>query len=256
MSLRLTRLAIQKKPIDRKITLIRNYHNERASQFNTTSVLSNSKSRSYCNKKAHQTLSFSLPASPFKWPQIDGSHKKFVRSFSKNLWQTLLHPKHKYVHYNFRLLSSYYALYMIALYGPLLSRNNTHFSQCESNTHYSKNESSLVLDTIDKRIDKEKTKKKWKRVLLVIKRVVQLLLTFAPVALLYPVHRLISSSSSHLDNNESIGLITADSKSSDWYLKLCLKCVESSGAAIIKLMQVILFLNLVGHAIRCFCLVF
>jgi len=66
------------------------------------------------------------------------------------------------------------------------------------------------------------------RAIRLVKRVIQLCFTLFPVAALYPVHRFISS---NRKNDE-------DSNSSDWYLKVCLRCVELSGAAVIKLMQV------------------
>ena len=70
------------------------------------------------------------------------------------------------------------------------------------------------------------------------RRFVELLFTLAPVAALYPLQRLLGPKKS----NENVhDILLLDTKEVDgplgWYLRLCLYCVEWSGAAVIKLMQ-------------------
>ena len=91
-----------------------------------------------------------------------------------------------------------------------------------------------------------KLRRKARRALRMVARATQLLLTFAPLAALYPVARILQSFGLGGGGQEAEDLAKAlgsdgapisDSAVADWYLKLCLWCVESSGAAVIKLMQ-------------------
>ena len=78
-----------------------------------------------------------------------------------------------------------------------------------------------------------------------VARAAQLLLTFAPLAALYPVARILrsfglggGSGREAEDLARALGdAPISDSAVADWYLRMCLWCVESSGAAVIKLMQ-------------------
>ena len=83
-------------------------------------------------------------------------------------------------------------------------------------------------------------RRKARRALRMVARATQLLLTFAPLAALYPVAKILRSvglgSAEQMDR--ALGSDKpADAGVAEWYLKLCLWCVESSGAAVIKLMQ-------------------
>jgi aarF domain-containing kinase len=83
-----------------------------------------------------------------------------------------------------------------------------------------------------------------------VRRILKLSLALAPVTLLYPVVLMLnrSSSSSTLSSKRDAHEIALESGGGDddesgptgltgWYLRLCLRCVENSGAAVIKLMQ-------------------
>jgi len=78
-----------------------------------------------------------------------------------------------------------------------------------------------------------------------VARTAQLLLTFAPLAALYPVAKILKSlglggggGGKDEDLAKALGSANPDDSGvADWYLRLCLWCVESSGAAVIKLMQ-------------------
>jgi len=72
------------------------------------------------------------------------------------------------------------------------------------------------------------------------RRFIKLLFTLAPVAALYPLQKLLGPSKKAKDENAH-DVMMADSAQVDgplgWYLKICLYCVECSGAAVVKLMQ-------------------
>jgi len=72
------------------------------------------------------------------------------------------------------------------------------------------------------------------------RRFIKLLFTLAPVAALYPLQKLLGPSKKAKDENVH-DVMMADSAQVDgplgWYLKICLYCVECSGAAVVKLMQ-------------------
>ena len=90
-----------------------------------------------------------------------------------------------------------------------------------------------------------KLRRKARRALRMVARAAQLLLTFAPLAALYPVARILrsfglggGSGREAEDLARALGdAPISDSAVADWYLRMCLWCVESSGAAVIKLMQ-------------------
>ena len=115
------------------------------------------------------------------------------------------------------------ALYILLLYSGVIS--NTNHSQCETLEQSMSNEHQSTLVSENAWKNKKKRKNKLKKALLILKRVVQVLLSFFPALAAYPIYRLTSD-------------LSYDSKASDWYLKLCLRCVEWSGATTIKLMQV------------------
>lgn len=71
------------------------------------------------------------------------------------------------------------------------------------------------------------------------RRFVKLLFTLAPVAALYPLQKLLGSSKSKDENVHDVMMVDSDNVEGPlgWYLRLCLYCVECSGAAVVKLMQ-------------------
>jgi len=86
------------------------------------------------------------------------------------------------------------------------------------------------------------------RIWRLLKRLVKLAVTLTPVATFYPIYGMLSSSSNNEDSTDAhvIALRHKDDDDDDdellsgflgWYLRLCLQCVEHSGAAVIKLMQ-------------------
>ena len=90
-----------------------------------------------------------------------------------------------------------------------------------------------------------KLRRKARRALRMVARAAQLLLTFAPLAALYPVAKILQSfglggggGQEAKDLARALGdAPISDSAVADWYLRMCMWCVESSGAAVIKLMQ-------------------
>ena len=100
---------------------------------------------------------------------------------------------------------------------------------------------------------------KIQRVWRLVKRLVKLTLTLTPVATFYPLYLLLNSSSirdrhksTAQRNQDAHAMVLRYGEDDDqqqqqqqtllngflnWYLRLCLRCVEHSGAAVIKLMQ-------------------
>lgn len=96
---------------------------------------------------------------------------------------------------------------------------------------------------------------KAKRVWRLVKRLVKLTVTLAPVATLYPLYYLLTLNENNNNNNDKkedahVIVLRHDDDDDDladrntlngrmrgWYLRLCLRCVEHSGAAVIKLLQ-------------------
>ena len=75
-----------------------------------------------------------------------------------------------------------------------------------------------------------------------LKRFVQLSITLAPIAILYPFASMMSDSVKEPSQDAHDILLAQHSDEQvqgflGWYLRLCLTCVEYSGAAVIKLMQ-------------------
>lgn len=104
--------------------------------------------------------------------------------------------------------------------------------------HEKEPEPEISNDLLDRL---RKLRGKARRGLRMVARAAQLLLTFAPLAALYPVAKILKSLG--FGGKDSQKLETAlngeadDSSIAEWYLNLCLRCVENSGAAVIKLMQ-------------------
>jgi hypothetical protein len=79
------------------------------------------------------------------------------------------------------------------------------------------------------------------------RRLLQLSLSLAPVALLYPAYRVLSRRSSVEEGKGDAHEVALggpggggegeEGRWTGWYLRMCLGCVERSGAAVIKLMQ-------------------
>lgn len=93
---------------------------------------------------------------------------------------------------------------------------------------------------------------KIRRALRMVRRLIKLSVVLAPVALLYPLAMLANRIEGGSTDDESkqqgkrdahvIALESAQDADAvsgfvGWYLRMCLRCVESSGAAVIKLMQ-------------------
>jgi len=98
---------------------------------------------------------------------------------------------------------------------------------------------------------------KAQRVWRLVKRLVKLSVTLAPVATLYPLYYALSTLKDNDNNNDKkedahVLVLRHDEDDDDndlgdkktlngrlrgWYLRLCLRCVEHSGAAVIKLLQ-------------------
>jgi hypothetical protein len=72
------------------------------------------------------------------------------------------------------------------------------------------------------------------------RRFIKLLITLTPVAALYPLQKLLKWTKSVEQERAHDALMSESDKVEGplgWYLNMCLYCVESSGAAVVKLMQ-------------------
>jgi len=83
-----------------------------------------------------------------------------------------------------------------------------------------------------------------KRGIRLIMRALKLFVTLTPVVALYPISQLLVSRQPRdpTQTTRDIALSSFDNEEEPpillgWYLRLCLQCVEASGAAVIKLMQ-------------------
>ena len=91
----------------------------------------------------------------------------------------------------------------------------------------------------------QKIKRKAVKALKMFARLVQLMLSLAPVAALYPLQMLLSGSPTKANADASQDAHETALQDHNrptnammgWYLRMCLRCVEWSGAAVIKLMQ-------------------
>ena len=121
-----------------------------------------------------------------------------------------------------------------------------------------KQEDSHIAEIYERALQDTKTKqialnhhRFWKRVGANVKRGIRMLLraiklmfTLAPVVALYPVSQMLvySQSGNHKEMTPQEIALSEDSDAAvagalGWYLRMCLRCVEYSGAAVIKLMQ-------------------
>lgn len=97
--------------------------------------------------------------------------------------------------------------------------------------------------TISVKVVDEKTLwQKGKRALLIVRRMIKLMIVLSPLAALYPLQFLLHSPHSEDEDAQDIVLAALKQKNLPdgiigWYYKLCLFCVEWSGAAAIKIMQ-------------------
>ncbi|GKY96165.1 hypothetical protein MPSEU_000576400 [Mayamaea pseudoterrestris] len=138
------------------------------------------------------------------------------------------------------------SVYSVASFGHELIRT----TRCEQHAivSYPTRQKQPSISTPTFHIDASKWERLRKAIIRywrAMKRIVQLSLTLAPVAILYPLARMMQSSTNdeceHLDAHEI--LLAQDLQKQHaqgfigWYLRLCLSCVEYSGAAVIKLMQ-------------------
>lgn len=91
----------------------------------------------------------------------------------------------------------------------------------------------------------KQVRRKIRRAVRLIARVIKLLVALTPVFCLYPIQRMLQPSKKHQLDDEKLdahllALHDADEPATGalgWYLRVCLQCVEWSGAAVIKLMQ-------------------
>jgi hypothetical protein len=87
--------------------------------------------------------------------------------------------------------------------------------------------------------DKHKTLslhwQKLKKYFRMLRRAIKLGVTMTPLLLLYPLHHLLSIC--HYIRGNNVNQLE-ESTVLDWWVKLCMWCVERNGAALVKLMQV------------------
>lgn len=94
------------------------------------------------------------------------------------------------------------------------------------------------------------TKSTWskvKRAMRLVRRVVQLIIALSPIAALYPLHYLLTLVYPLTDKDDetdkydahqvALACLAKSSGTIGWYYRLCLHCVEWSGATAIKMMQ-------------------
>lgn len=150
------------------------------------------------------------------------------------------------------------ALTMVAP-SSLWDVSNNHKTDCDValTVESNKQDQSLTikLRTVDDARLK-KSKSKWdqvKRALRLVRRVLKLMIALSPVVALYPVHYLLTMTYPSPHNNDDDDDVEDDahqvalarlgnsegipSGPIGWYYRLCLHCVEFSGAAAIKMMQ-------------------
>lgn len=112
-------------------------------------------------------------------------------------------------------------------------------TRCEA--HILESESVVTTETIViHEPDRHKSlKQRILRAFRLWKRFIKLLFTLTPVAALYPLQKLLKSKSSDDENVHDVAVMDTNEVEGPlgWYLKMCLYCVESSGAAVVKLMQ-------------------
>lgn len=115
-------------------------------------------------------------------------------------------------------------------------------TQCEASISEqvviaSEDETVVITESID--TQKKTIVQKIRKAFRLWRRFIKLLVTLAPVAALYPLQKLLGSSSSSEEQDAHdlmMGSKTVDGPLG-WYLSMCLYCVEFSGAAVVKLMQ-------------------
>ena len=140
------------------------------------------------------------------------------------------------------------------------TQQNVHYAPLVSQCEEAASSASVVVPppvTHGVPWDKASLKQKIQRAWRLGKRLVKLSVTLAPVALLYPFYRMLSDSSSSTSSSSSSNGDPEDERDLQhvmifqhhdddnsnnkgfrgWYLRMCLRCVEHSGAAIIKFTQ-------------------
>lgn len=106
---------------------------------------------------------------------------------------------------------------------------------------------TIKLQTVDPTRPKY-SKSAWdevKRAVRLVRRVIKLMFAMTPVVALYPLHYLLTMIFVLPENDEEddahqvalASLLNLPSSPMDWYYRVCLHCVEWSGAAAIKIMQ-------------------
>jgi predicted unusual protein kinase regulating ubiquinone biosynthesis (AarF/ABC1/UbiB family) len=89
----------------------------------------------------------------------------------------------------------------------------------------------------------KQVRRKVRRAFRIVARIIKLMIALAPVAALYPIQRLFQTSQKKRDEKLDAHLLALHDEDTipvgalGWYLRVCLQCVEWSGAAVIKLMQ-------------------
>lgn len=171
------------------------------------------------------------------------------QSFSTILWKRSTRIiRHSYIPISYSIISTIYpwAWNSTVLYSTQCDQCTKYGDQSKSSK--SQSTTSLIKQSPPDTLKRKSFLQKVYKSLRILSRVIQLLVTLAPLVLLYPIRYSLLTSSSSLDNNniheKDSPSLTVDRKGTSWsndavksYLSLCLKCVEYSGAAIVKLMQ-------------------
>ena len=109
-------------------------------------------------------------------------------------------------------------------------------SQCEIETISPIPHPEIVI-----KVEESTVWKKITRALRMIKRMIKLVIVFSPLAALYPLQYILHQTDEDEDAQEVV-LAALKQKEAPkgpigWYFKVCLRCIEWSGAAAIKVMQ-------------------
>ena len=139
---------------------------------------------------------------------------------------------------NFALVSSRVPRFCLPVVGSL-AWDGVKTSYCES---LAVSEPVVVSETIILREPhgQESLQQKIRHLFRLWRRFIKLLITLTPVAALYPLQKLLKWTKS-VDQEQAHDALMMGAREVEgplgWYLNMCLYCVESSGAAVVKLMQ-------------------
>jgi len=128
--------------------------------------------------------------------------------------------------------------FALALLLPVRSNSTLLLDTIQCQRHQAKEAGSSCLVNKTKQ-DKHKTLsrhwQKLKKYYRILRRAIKLGVTMTPLLLLYPLHHLLSIF--RYIRGKNVNQLE-DSTVLDWWVKLCMWCVERNGAALVKLMQV------------------